>query len=350
MKTWQLLADRTAVLFLGVAAGTAIGFAFAGGREPAPVVPPLVPQALAPPPPVTPAGPQPETVEADPAAPGTEPVSISPDAPSVPGAPEVPPAVASVPDSAIALPPSLARTVAEGRPVRVGVYGDSFGDGVWSGLARELPKKRGYIVTKYSRQATGFTRYKSLNLESHTAQQVASDPVDIAVVSYGANDTQGVIADGHLAKYMSPAWQGLIARRAAGLVRELRNSGATVYWVGLPRMRKPAFDADITAMNAFYARLMSELGVPFIDTRPMSSGPDGFSAYLPDSSGKPVLMRADDGVHMSMNGYVRITRGLAQRIDALVAAARARAGLPLAGSGVPPRPVEPARFDMGAPR
>ncbi|MFD1951441.1 GDSL-type esterase/lipase family protein [Sphingomonas arantia] len=348
MKTWQLLADRTAVLFLGVAAGTAIGFAFAGGREPAPVVPPLVPEALAPPPPVTSAGPDARPVA--PPVPGMDPVSIAPDAPAVPVAPGVPPAVASVPDSAVAVPPSLARTVAEGRPVRVGVYGDSFGDGVWSGLARELPQKRGYRVTKYSRQATGFTRYKSLNLETHTAQQVASDPVDIAVVSYGANDTQGVIADGHLAKYMSPAWQGLIARRAAGLVRELRDSGATVYWVGLPRMRKPAFDADITAMNAFYARLMSDLGVPFIDTRPMSSGPDGFAAYLPDSSGKPVLMRADDGVHMSMNGYVRITRGLAQRIDALVAAARARAGLPPAGSAVSPRPAEPARFDMGAPR
>jgi len=95
---------------------------------------------------------------------------------------------------------------------------------------------------------------------------------------------------------------------------------------------------------------MGELGVPFIDTRPMSSGPDGgFAAYLPDSSGKPILMRAEDGIHMSMNGYVRITRGLAQRIDAQVAAARRQAGV--ADPGVPPRPPAAAvRYDMGAAR
>ncbi|HEX8447418.1 MAG TPA: GDSL-type esterase/lipase family protein [Sphingomonas sp.] len=324
MKTWLALADRTAVLFLGVAAGVAIGFAFAGDRDTAPEVPPLVPQAIAPPPPSATAAPGVAVVPPEVTSNTAAPVATA-DAPAAPA--PVPPAVASVPDSAAAAP-RLLRTLAEGRPVRVGVYGDSFGDGVWSGLNRELPKKRGYEVVKYSQQATGFTRYKSLNLETHVAQQLASGPVDIAVVSYGANDTQGVIADGHLAKYMSPAWQGLIGRRAAGLVAALRQSGATVYWVGLPRMRKPTFDADISAMNAFYARLMGELGVPFIDTRPMSSGPDGFSAYLPDASGKPVLMRAEDGIHMSMNGYVRITRGLAQRIDGYVAAARAKAGVP----------------------
>lgn len=326
MKTWLVLADRTAVLFLGVAAGVAIGFAFADDRGAAPDVPPLVPQAVAPPPPsgepaaVPVAEPAPEVANA--ATPETPAEAPVPDAPVTA---EVAPPVVAAPMPAGS---RLLRTVAEGAPVRIGVYGDSYGDGVWSGLNRELPKKRGYVVTKYSQQATGFTRYRSLNLETHTAQQVASEPVDIAVVSYGANDTQGVIADGHLAKYMSPAWQGLIAKRASGLVAALRASGASVYWVGLPRMRKPAFDADITAMNAFYMRLMASLGVPFIDTRPMSSGPDGFAAYLPDASGKPVLMRAEDGIHMSMNGYVRITRGLAQRIDAQVAAARAKAGVP----------------------
>ena len=346
MKTVLAVADRTAVLFLGMAVGAAMGFAFADAGRDADVPPPLlVPQPsiagpdTAPPPPGRPVAEMPGTDRLPAAAAPVVPVPV----PLLPG---VPVAVPSVPDSAVPVAPRLLSTLAAGGPVRVGVYGDSFGDGVWSGLNRELPGKRGYVVTKYSQQATGFTRYKSLNLETHTAQQVAQAPVDIAVVSYGANDTQGVIADGHLANYMTPAWQALIARRASGLVRALRDGGATVYWVGLPRMRKGSFDADIGAMNAFYARLMGELGVPFIDTRPMSSGPAGFVAYLPDSSGKPVLMRAEDGIHMSMNGYVRITRGLAQRIEAHVAAARAQVGL--ADRAVPPRPPGAARYDMGA--
>ena len=65
MKMWQVLADRTAVLFLGVAAGVAIGFAFAGDRDAAPDVPPLVPQTVAPPPPSGAAGADPDGATAN---------------------------------------------------------------------------------------------------------------------------------------------------------------------------------------------------------------------------------------------------------------------------------------------
>ena len=39
--------------------------------------------------------------------------------------------------------------------------------------------------------------------------------------------------------------------------------------------------------------------------------------------------RAGDGVHMSMNGYIRITKGLAARIRATVEAAHAAAPAPV---------------------
>lgn len=312
MKTWLALADRTAVLFLGVAAGAAIGFAFAGEREaPQAVVPP----AIAPPPPAAAAAPATTTSEP----------------------------VARAQECAVPFQRQLLSTVAEGRPVRIGVFGDSFGDGVWSGLQRQLPSKQGFQVIKYSQQATGFTRYKSLNLEEHTASQIAEQPVDIAVISFGANDTQGVIANGHLATFMSPAWQQVIGGRAAGLVRLLRERGAMVYWVGLPRMRKAAFDADISNMTAFYERKMRELSVPFIDTRPVSSGPNGFAASLPDpKTGKETLMRAPDGIHMSMTGYVWITRDLSGRIRDYVAAARTVAGAPLPATPAAAKPGTPA--------
>ena len=292
MKTWLAILDRTAVLFLGLAAGAAIGFAFADGRDPAPVA---AGRAVAPPPPAAAAGPA--------------------------TAASTPPTAAG-PDCAVPFHQHLLHAVAAGDPVRIGVFGDSFGDGVWSGLQQQLRQRQGYEVVKFSRQATGFTRYRSLDLEAHTAEQLADRPVDIAVVSFGANDTQGVIADGHLAKLMSPAWQTLIGARVDRLVALLRARGAIVYWVGLPRMRKPEFDADISAMNAFYERRMAALRVPFIDPRPIAS-PDGFVPYLRDPrTGKETLMRANDGVHMSMTGYVWITRGLADRIRAHVAAAR----------------------------
>ncbi len=67
------------------------------------------------------------------------------------------------------------------------------------------------------------------------------------------------------------------------------------------------------AINDFYAGRMAKLGVPFIDTRPVASDAQGNPAtYLNDpKSGKRTLIRAADGVHMSMTGYIWITRGLA---------------------------------------
>jgi hypothetical protein len=233
MRTGLFLADRTAVLFLGVAAGAAIGYAFAPGGK-------------APPPPAA----------VSPAAAG-RPASGSP-------------AVASTkPDiaqeCAVPFQPHLLKVVEAGEPVTVGVFGDSFGDGVWSALYRLLPAKEKYRVLKFSQQSTGFTRYATRNVEQHAEAQIAAEgPIDVAVVSFGANDTQGVYADGHAAALMSPEWQRVIGGRVDEFVRMMRSRGAIVYWLGLPKMRAAAFDADIAAMNTFYEQRMRALQVPFM--------------------------------------------------------------------------------------
>lgn len=280
------VADRTAVLFIGVALGAAIGYAFAaasGSDMPAP------------------------------AAAAAKPVVAT----TAPKAAEC----------ATPFQSELLATVEDGGKVRVGVFGDSFGDGLWAALYHQLPAKDGFQVEKFSQQSTGFTRYASLNLETHLAEQLAGKRVDIAVITYGANDTQGVMHNGKVAALLSPAWKAEIGARISRYVGALRKKGAVVYWVGLPVMRKPSFDADISGMNDFYAEQMDKLGVPFIETRSLSVDSSGaYAAYLPDPrTGEPRLMRANDGIHMSMGGYARLTGGLAERIRRYISAARAQA-------------------------
>lgn len=307
MRTALLLADRTAVLFLGIAAGTAIGYAFgSSGSAPPPAA--VVASsaegagasaAVAPPPPT------------------------GPTAPSLAGAP-----VAGGParlEYAQPFHPHLLQAIAAGRPITVGVFGDSFGDGVYTALYRLLPSKDRFRVLKFSQQSTGFTRYGRMNLQERAERQIEEDgPVDVAVISFGANDTQGVYADGHAAALMSPEWQRIVGERVDGFVGLMRARGVAVYWLGLPKMRAAAFDADIAAMNDFYRRRMAALGVPFIDVHPLTVDAAGnYTAYLPDpvNGNEPRLLRANDGIHMSMNGYVVITRALAARIRDYIAAA-----------------------------
>lgn len=290
--------DRAAVLLIGVFVGTAIGFAFHGDSG-----------------------------------------SSSAAAAAVPAHPV--PVVAAMPANAEAsfaercapsfqLRQQLTSTAAVGGRVRIGVFGDSFGKGVWSGLLSQLPSKAGYEVTDYGQEATGFTRYKSLNLEKHLAEQIGSNSLDIAVISFGANDAQGIITpEGHYAPFMGPLWQQQLGGRIERYVGILRAHKALVYWVGLPRMRDPGLDRDVTAINDFYHAQMDRLGVPFLDSRPVSSDAHGqFTPYLDDPrDGKRTLIRVGDGIHMSMTGYIWITRDLAARIRNYVGTVRTMAGV-----------------------
>jgi hypothetical protein len=323
MKAVRLLFDRTAVLFLGVAAGVAIGYAFGIKQQievPGVAPPPQLPVADAN------AGTQPDMVMLN-----GKPAPPPPHPPTVGTPPAGPPVVAETRP----IQPGIVGAIAAGRPVRVGVFGDSFGDGVWTALYNQLNRKAGYQILKFSQQATGFTRYRTLNLEEHDRDRLAPAPVDIAVISFGANDMMGVASGGHVYALLTPNWQAEIGRRVSSYVAMLRAQGAIVYWVGLPKMRDAAYDADVVRMNAFYRQLMGQLGVPFIETAPYSVDADGqYAAYLPDPvTARPVLMRANDGIHMSVNGYIRITRGLAGRIRSYVDRAREAAGK---GSETPP--------------
>ena len=287
MQLPGIVLDRSAVLLLGVCAGAAIGLSFVGNSGSAGQA--VLVRACAA---VAPAeDPQPEVTAA----------------------------------RQCSAQRQLVSTLSRGRPVRVAVFGDSYGDGVWSGLQRQLPAK-GYEVLKYSHVGTGFTRYRRQNLESLAAEEMGDAPIDIAVISIGANDAQSINTDkGEYAPLMGPKWQAQIGERLDRYVALLRMHHAMVYWVGLPRMRDAGLDRDVGAVNQFYAERMAKLGVPFIDTRPLASDAKGqYSAYLNDPrTGERTLVRENDGVHMSMTGWLWITRGLSERIRGYVEATRA---------------------------
>jgi hypothetical protein len=294
LPAWLAL-DRAAVLLIGVVVGSLIGAAFMTQNGA------LAPAAKRP------------AVVASPA----------------------PPVQTVGQDCPIPFSPHLLQTLAAGQPVTVGVFGDSFGDGVWAALYHLLPKT--YHVLRFSKESTGFTRYASLNLEDTERSQIAGQPVDIAVIDFGANDTQGIYDGGHAWPLLSDGWKRVYGARMDRFVNALRDQGAMVYWVGLPVMRKPEFDSQISDMLAFYAQRMTALGVPYIDVKALSEDASGaFNDYLPaPGSAEPRLMRANDGIHMTMAGYERIAAPAAQRIEAYVARARTF----LAIDAAPPAPA-----------
>jgi uncharacterized protein len=244
---------------------------------------------------------------------------------------------------------NLASAASLDRDVNVGVFGDSFGDGIWWALDQRLDGN-GIEVHRLSRPATGFTTYQNVNLLDDIRAKLDRQPLDIAIVSFGANDTQGIFLDGHGNTFMSEGWQRIVTERVTAVVALLRERGVQVYWVGLPKMREAAFDADMVRMNAFYAARMQALNVPYFETATLSADANGrYAPYLIDPRTRArVNARTNDGIHMTIPGYIIVMRPLTERIRRSVAQARVQAGQS-AERQAPAATPSRARRESGSP-
>ena len=253
----------------------------------------------------------------------------------------VPAPVAAVPATAAA--PAMARVtplnarLAEG-PLRIGVFGDSMADGLYAGLYRDLQDQPNVSVTKFSQVSTGLSRYDYVNIHAKTRAQLDEHPVDVAVMLFGTNDAQGIDTGDTVHIFGTDGWKAAYARRIDDLVALLRSRNVVVYWVGLPRMKRDSFDGRMMLINEVVEARMRALEVPWIETVGLTSNADGgYEAYLPNAGGRRVLMRADDGIHMSMAGYLRMSEAVAARL-------KRDAGLdrPRLPAQAPARPAAPA--------
>jgi hypothetical protein len=186
--------------------------------------------------------------------------------------------------------------------------------------------------------STGLTRYDYVNIHARTQAQLDEHPLDVAVLLFGTNDAQGIDTGDDIHRFGTDGWKAAYGRRIDDLVALLRGRGIAVYWVGLPRMKRDSFDEQMMLINGVVEARMRALGVPYIQTVGLTSNGDGdYEAYLPTAGGRRVLMRAGDGIHMSMAGYLRMSAPVAAMV-------RRDAGLdhmPAPGPAAPP-PAEPA--------
>ena len=230
-------------------------------------------------------------------------------APPAPVAPVVPVAAPVLP-TVTPLDARLARG-----PLRIGVFGDSMADGLYAGLYRDLQHTPDVTVSKFSQVSTGLSRYDYVDIQAKTRGQLDAQPVDVAIMLFGTNDAQGIEMDGQIHPFGSDGWKAAYARRVDDLVGLLRSRDVAVYWVGLPRMKRASFDARMTLINGVVEARMRALGVPYIETTALTSNDEGgYEAYLPADSGRRVLMRANDGIHMSMAGYSRLSAPVTARL------------------------------------
>lgn len=245
---------------------------------------------------------------------------------------------------------ALRAAIKRGDGITIGVFGDSMADGLWAGLYRQFRDVEGVKVVRFSRPSTGLSRYDYVNVETQTVEQLSRQRVDIAVFMIGTNDRQAMQGDGKVLTFSEAPWRQAYGERVDALVGHARQSGAAVYWMGLPRMRSDRAEAGAELVNDIFAARATALGFPFIDsTAATSDAKRQYAAYLPiGAGGKPQLVRASDGIHMTMGGYLLLSKPMAEQIKADLGEARAAVAPPPPAAPLPAptdqaKALEPAR-------
>lgn len=204
-------------------------------------------------------------------------------------------------------------------PVRILVAGDSLVNGIAGSLANELAGRDATIITD-EHPGTGLARPDVVDWPRELTEAMDTHDPEVVVLMFGGNDMQALrTPDGWVRPTETDAWRDEYERRIAQLMEIAARPGVTVYWIGLPVIRSPAMQARVPMIN-FLIALEAHVRAPdvvFVDPGPAVTGPDGgYTAEIIGDDGHSVIIRHDDGVHLTMGGAKRVTDLFLDRVIA----------------------------------
>src|SRR5262245_62160603 len=221
----------------------------------------------------------------------------------------------------------------KGDRYRVVVLGDSLGEGLWSGLFRAFEEDKTLEFIQYAKPNSGFARTDSYDWNEQLAKLLKDDTYQIAVVMFGASDAQGVRSGKEWLKVGSEGWREIYGQRVEAFIKQLRAANVAVYWVGLPIMRSATQNEDAEKLNDVYREKAFINGAKYVDTWTGFTDEGGrYSPYGPDMTGQVKRLRADDGVHFTARGYLKLAHFVEKDLRSDLNLAKIERNIPLAGN------------------
>jgi S-formylglutathione hydrolase FrmB/lysophospholipase L1-like esterase len=210
-------------------------------------------------------------------------------------------------------------------------------------LERELRKVPELTVKRAFKSATGLCRPDFFDWFAFMGTLLAENEPELVIVSLGANDTQDIVTeDRERHKVASEGWNEEYAARVRRILDMAGDSGASVFWVGLPIMGKKTYNERVENLNAVVAAACGEaLNCRFFDTWTLLADESGkFAAYRTLPGGKHERIRAKDSIHLTESGAEIMVEAFLQ-----AAGGWGIYGIPEAG----PAAREPSAAGGGAP-
>lgn len=173
------------------------------------------------------------------------------------------------------------------------------------GLEHGFEALEGVEVRRWGRHSTGLSRLDYFDWFERGAELADEFQPDLVIAQVGGNDCQ-VITD-HDADPVAlfpdeEAWSDAYGQRVREFVEVFRSRGARVVVLGMPIMRSPSFRQKMERLNAVVEAAVQSEGEIFLSTWGWTSDESGAYTAVLEIDGDDEVIRADDGIHMSVIG------------------------------------------------
>lgn len=191
---------------------------------------------------------------------------------------------------------------------RVLVVGDSFAVGVGMTMSGQL-KGMGVRLAAKGKVSSGLNSPRFYDWEQKLREFMTNEHPDVLVAMISGNDAHNGSA--------SDSWKQNYIQRVESFVKLATDAGVTVYLVGLPPMGKSDYSQRAKVANDAVLQASGHFGTcHYVDAWRIFSDDQGNYTQVKQFNGKPVTLRAKDGVHFTMNGYRILSSAILERIAA----------------------------------
>jgi uncharacterized protein len=230
-----------------------------------------------------------------------------------------------------------------GQAYQILVIGDALAGGLWGGLSRLGEAGKPVVPTNRINEVSGLARPDFYDWPQALVKITDGKNFDTAVVLIGSNDRREFRSTAGRFAFNTPEWKQAYGTQIDALVNVLKARNINVFWVGLPPMADPAYDADVQMINGIAKERADALGITYVDIRSDFLNPDGtYTDRGLDEAGVARKMRSRDGVNFFKLGNTKmaqlvLTAITAKTVDkAFVDSAKAApAETPMAGVVAP---------------
>jgi len=192
--------------------------------------------------------------------------------------------------------------------------GDSLMQGPAPQIASEL-KIRGVRAIDASQISTGLAYPQFFDWPAHIRNSIIRDHISTVVVFLGANDTFDMYQGEHLIPINSTSWDHLYESHIESISAFAKAHRVRLLWLGMPAMNRKDIQPNVPRMNALYKKTVERNGGLYLRTDNVLGESEYYFTSYKSVDGRKTLVRSDDGVHFTPNGWNLIANAVLNRFD-----------------------------------